>query len=213
MEGVDKNETDAALYGLRYVLSEGSTAAQGSTYDRISKDHGRIYVVINDGLDANIPGRANKTIECGLYNVSYNVDFAFRNEQPNLSIVNALLLNGVASDAALAMCNSETTLNEASVCSPEAVAYIALLNAFGQQLLGYLEQSHYGHIFSLQTQVAKTVFMDTRELYAIQSYMNNRKSADTLPADAIGMAEALEEVFTNATLSLFSRTAFLYVLN
>lgn len=207
------NESDAALYGLRYTLKGGSTAAQMSTYDAVSEDHGRLYVVINDKFGGNFGKAANKTIECGLYNVSYDVDFAFSNGQPSLTIVNATRLNGVASDAALAMCNSDTSNNEASVCSPEAVAYIALLNAFSQQLLGYLEQSHYGHIWSLQTQVAKTVFMDTKELYESQYYMDNGKEADTRPDDATGMAEALEEVFTNATLSLFSRNSFLYVLN
>ncbi|KAG6361328.1 hypothetical protein INS49_009553 [Diaporthe citri] len=207
--GGNNNETDAALHGLQYTLQGGSTAAQSSTYDAVSNDHGRIYIVINDKLGGNFGWAANKTIECGLYNTSYGVDFAFSNGQPNLNIVNATRLNGVASDAALAMCNSETSRNEASVCSPEAVAYIALLNAFGQQLLGYLEQSHYGHIWSLQTQVAKTVFMDTNELYEAQYYMNNGKHADTQPVDAMGMAEALEEVFSNATLSLFSKTSFL----
>lgn len=93
------------------------------------------------------------------------------------------------------------------------MAYIALFDAFGQQLVGYLEESHYGPIWSYQTQVAKTVFMDTKELYGYQYYMDNGKEADTRPEDAMGMAEALEEVFTNTTLSLFSRKSFLYVLN
>lgn len=213
MGGSDNNETDAALYGLQYTLEGGSTAAQMSTYDAVSEDHGRIYVAINDKSGGNFGKGAKKTIECGLYNMSYNVDFTFSNGQPSLAIANATRLNGVASDAALSMCNSDTSHNEASVCSPEAVAYIAMLNAFSQQLLGYLEQSHYGHIWSLQTQVAKTVFMDTKELYESQYYMDNGKEADTQPADAMGMAEALEDVFTNATLSLFSKTSFLYALN
>lgn len=213
MGGIDNNETDAALYGLRYTLKGGSTAAQMSTYDAMSEDHGRLYVVINDKFGGNFGAVAKKTIECGLYNTSYNVDFTFSNGQPSLNIVNATRLNGVASEAALAMCNTATSHNEASVCSPEAVAYIALLNAFSQQLLGYLEQSHYGHIWSLQTQVAKTVFMDTKELYESQYYMNNGKGADTIPDDAMGIVEALEEVFTNATLSLFSKTSFLYAFN
>ncbi|KAL2287055.1 hypothetical protein FJTKL_06070 [Diaporthe vaccinii] len=51
--------------------------------------------------------------------------------------------------------------------------------------------------------------MDTKELYEAQYYMNNGKDADTQPANAMGMAETLEEVFTNATLSLFSKTSFL----
>lgn len=209
MIAANDNETDTALDGLRETLKGGSTGVQGSTYDYVSNDHGRVYFVINDRLGANIGGPANKTIECGLYNTSYNVDFAFSNGQPNLSIVNAKRLNGVASDATLAMCNSGTTSSEAPVCSPEAATYIALLHAFGEQLLGYLQQSHYGHVASVQTQVAKTVFMDTRELYGAQYYMNHGKQADTRPADAMGIAEALEEVFTNVTLSLFSSTSYL----
>lgn len=147
--GGNNHETDAALHGLRYTLQEGSTAAQNSTYAAVSDDHGRIYVVINDKLGGNLWWAVNKTIECGLFNTSYSVDFAFSNWQPNLTLVNATRLNGVASDATLAMCNSGTSRNEASVCSPEAVGYIVLLNAFGQQLLGYVKQSHYGHVWFL----------------------------------------------------------------
>lgn len=129
-------------------LEGGSTAPFGSTFDDVSEDHGRIYIVVNDMLGGNFGSSANKTIECGLYNTSYNVDFAFNNGQPNLTIIIATRLNGVASHAALAMCDPKTTgsPNDASVCSPEAVAYIAVLNALGHMLLGFLEQSHYGHI-------------------------------------------------------------------
>lgn len=85
-----ENETDAALSGLQYTLEGGSTAAQSSTYDAVSEDHGRIYVVVHDNSGGNLGWAANKTIECGLYNTSYNVNFAFSNGQPNLTIVNKL---------------------------------------------------------------------------------------------------------------------------
>lgn len=213
-EGNFYNETDAALSGLRYTLAGKSYEAEVPSmlsFDAVSEDHGRIYVAINDSFDGNFGKPAYKIIECGLYNMSYNVVFAFSNWQPSLAIANTTRLNGVASKAALTMCRSDTAW--ASVCLPEAMAYIALFDAFGQQLVGYLEESHYGPIWSYQTQVAKTVFMDTKELYKYQYYMDNGKEADTRPDDAMGMAEALEEVFTNTTLSLFSRKSFLYVLN
>lgn len=210
MQGGEK-ETDAALNGLRYTLKDGSYSSLSSTCDTVSTDHGRIYFVTYGISDSNY-GRTEyyNTIECGLYNMSYNVDFTFSNGQPSLSIINATRLNGVASDAAVATCGPA---NGKFVCSPQAAAYFAMLNAFGEQLLGYLQQSYSGSILSVRTQVAKTVLMDTKELYDTQYYMNSGESADTRPANAMVMAEALEEVFTNATLSLFSRTAFLYVLD
>lgn len=53
--------------------------------------------------------------------------------------------------------------------------------------------------------------MDTKELYEAYYYMNNVKYIETQPANAIRMVKALEDVFSNITLSLFSKTSFLYV--
>lgn len=211
MWGIDNNETDPGLAGLRYVLDGGSATAWGSTFDIASEDHGRIYVVVNEELGGSFGRPANKTIECGLYNTSYSLAFAFSNGQPKLTIVDATRLNSVAGIDVLEGCDSTISEKryEAPLCSPERVAYTAVLSAFSQQLIGYLAQSRYGYIWSAQTQVAKTVFMDTKELYASQYYMNHGKHPETRPADAIGMVRALEEVFTNGTLSLFSRTSFL----
>lgn len=198
------NQTDAALSGLQYVLDGETLANLESTYDTVSEDHARIYIVVRDGYSSNFD---NETIECGLYNTSYNINFSFQDGQPNLTILNSTRLNGVhvASSAELAQCAS-------GVCSPEAVAYIALLNALGQQLLGYLQLSHYGYLWPSQTQVTKTVLMDTKEMVRARASLN-KQDQDTLLADALGMSEALEEIFANATLSLFSRASFLCVLN
>lgn len=201
------NQTDAALSGLQYVLDGETLAASESTYDTMSEDHARIYIVVRDGHSGNFRGPSNETIECGLYNTSYNVNFSFQDGQPNLTILNSTRLNGVhvATPAELSQCAS-------GVCFPEALAYIALLNALGQQLLGYLQQSHYGYLWPSQTQVTKTVLMDTKEMVRARASLNEQDQ-DTLLADALGMSEALEEIFANATLSLFSRASFLCVFN
>lgn len=201
--------SDVALVGLNETLNnQGYSVA---TYDSVSLDHGRIYVTVYDGPSGI--GSANKTIECGLYNTSYDVNFTFSNEQPNLTITNATRLNGVASNLALARCgNNETINNEAGVCSPEGVAYFALLDAFGQQLIGYLVSSHYGGSVSpILTQVSKTAFMDSKELYGAQYYMDNGETTEVPPTDAVGLTQALEDAFTNAALSLLSSTSFLCV--
>lgn len=203
------NETDAAICGLNETLGRLSTNHWSSAYDSISTDHARIYVVVPDQKAGNLGWAANKTIECGLLNTSYGVEFSSSNGQLNLATKNATRLNGVAASVdALTMCDPSS---EAAVCSPETVAYTALLNALGQQLTGYLEQSHYSHIWASQTQVDKTVLMETKELYRSQYYMSHGISPDTVPADAMAMTQALEEVFSNTTLSLFSSTSFLYV--
>lgn len=214
MYGADNNETDTALAGLQYILQGGSSQVFGSTFDTVSNDNGRIYVVVTGAsdFDVSLGLAANKTIECDLYNVSYSVGFSFSNEQPKLTILNATRLNGVGGQGECDYSYLHPR-SEAPVCSPEAIAYMALFSAFSQQLVGFLEQSHYGYITSTLTQVAKTVFMDTKELYQSQYYMNHGKQPDTRPADIMEMTQALEEVFTNATLSLFSGTSFLYVLN
>lgn len=196
----------------RTLMNQGvSECSRGfeCEYDWVSEDHARLYVFVQ-ALHKNQTG-----IECGLYNASHNVDISFSNEQQKLT-VQTTRLNGVAANVALAICgNNDTIHNDAGVCSPSGVAYLALLNAMGQQLCGYLESSHYdGTISSTMTQVVKTAFMDTEELWDAQYIMNGEASYTTprhAPAGAIGIAQALEETFLNLTLSLFSSDLFLYM--
>lgn len=148
MSGTGNIQTGPAPYGLRYTSREAQLHPSARHLTTCLRTMGEYTLSSTICWGGNFGSSANKTIECGLYNTSYNVDFAFNNGQPNLSIIIATRLNGVASHAALAMCDPKTTGSpkDASVCSPEAVAYIAVLNALGHMLLGFLEQSHYGHI-------------------------------------------------------------------
>lgn len=204
------NETDKAICGLNLVLDRSATGYRGSTqFDSVSQDHARMYVAVPEKPEGNTGWHANKTIECGLFNKSYEVEFSSGNGQLKTAIKKATRLNGVAGDDARtrSMCDGQS--HRPSICYPDSISYIALLHALNMQLTGYLQQSPYGHISAHLTQVDKTIFMDTKELYRSQYFMNHGTNPDTVPADAMGITQALEEVFTNATLSLFSSASFL----
>lgn len=203
------------MCGLNFALDGTDGRSADTTYDSASEDHARMYVVVPEIplAETSFGSRANKTIECGLFNTSYEVEFSSANGQLKSAIKKATRLNGVSGDYAR-MSNITCDGYEEGICYPDSVAYVAVLNALNQQLTGYLKQSHYGRIFAQQTQVDKTTLMDTKELYQPQYFMNHGTSpqgANKVPADAMEIAQALEEVFTNATLSLFSSTSFLYV--
>lgn len=127
-------------------------------------------------------------------------------------------LNGV--NSALAVANSCDYLSEQQfICSAAETAYIAILHALGIQLVGMIDQSHYGQISSIRTQVMNSVLMDTQELSRMQERVDETllsshetpTASDTKPMSIANMtmADALEQLFVNITLSLFSDPYFL----
>lgn len=175
--------------------------------DFICLDCVRLYAIV-----LNEMGYANetKTIECGLFNSSYTVDFNFVNGYQNISVCNLTRLNGLTGSPGVhapepsKYCSDSVISTWSNPTAPTS-SHIAMMAALGRLLNGWLP-----HMSSIAfgTQITSSVLMDTQEM------MNARYSMpDNLPASIANMSltQALEEVFINATLSLFSDTSFLCV--
>jgi hypothetical protein len=147
---------------------------------------------------------ANKSIECSLYNSSYAVNFTFDNGRQNITYKSKRLKGVTSIDAGL---NQDTGSSQFNA----AVAYIALMDSLGKLLLGSLGISHYGVMRPTQTQIMSSVLMDAKEMQVLGG-VNAATDRSEAPESVIGnisMADALEQLFTNATISLFSNSKLL----
>lgn len=200
-----------ALAGLDSTLRASAPVA---TFDRISEDHARLYVAVPSLNSNSSPHTADTIIECGLYNSSFEVDYVFRDGVQDTNVRTMTRLNGVAWASVINDCEASR------ICSPTEAAYITMLDAFGYRLVGKITQSSYG-LSATQTQITDSVLMDTQELQRMQERVDQSLSSSDEAVDTsdveplsnanISMADALEQVFINFTLSLFSDSYFLYV--
>ncbi|EWG50755.1 hypothetical protein FVEG_09890 [Fusarium verticillioides 7600] len=205
---VNSTEEGYALAGLRGAMNYSLISSQ-STIDETANsiNASRLFVVVPDIRASNTTISyimANKSIECALYNSSYAVNFTFDNGQQNISY-KSKRLNGVrSSDAGLNEDNDSDRFNA-------AVAYIALMDSLGKLLLGNLGISHYGVMQPIQTQIMSSVLMDAKEMQVLGG-VNAVTDRPEVPDSVIGnisMADALEQLFKNATISLFSNSRLL----
>lgn len=206
------NQTRVLAAALEGLDSTMRAIAPVATFDRISEDRARLYVAVPSLNSSSSPRIADTIIECGLYNSSFEVDYTFRDGVQDTNIRTVTRLNGVAWASVINDCEASR------ICSPTEAAYITMLDAFGYQLVGKIAQSSYG-LSATQTQITNSVLMDTQELQRMQesvdqSLLSTDEAADTSDVEPlsngnISMADALEQVFINFTLSLFSDSYFL----
>lgn len=207
----NQTQLAAALAGLDNTMR---ASAPVETFDRISEDHARLYVAVPSLNSSSSPHTADTTIECGLYNSSFEIDYTFRNGVQDTNVRTVTRLNGVAWASVINDCEASR------ICAPTEAAYITMLDAFGSQLVGKITQSQYG-LSATQTQITNSVFMETQELQKVQERVDQSLSSSAEAVDTpdveplstanISMADALEQAFINFTLSLFSDSYFLYV--
>lgn len=213
----NKTQLASALDGLNNTLQNTQYL---ETFDSVSKDHARLYIAVPSLNPGSTSYFADTTIECGLYNSSFQVDFTFNDGIQDTKIKNITRLNGVTS--ALAIANDcDVPSGTGGVCSATETTYIALLDALGSQLVGRIDQSHYGPISAVRTRIIDSVFMDTQELHKMQERVSKGllstaeaaagPDVEPLSIANMSMADALEQVFMNCTLSLFGDSYFVYV--
>ncbi|KAF9771459.1 hypothetical protein IL306_010902 [Fusarium sp. DS 682] len=205
----DKTLEQHALLGLKSALND-SLVSKASTFDRTdTTKYAKLYVVVPDKPISEHYIMANKTIECQLYNTSFAINFTFNNGKQDISY-KTKRLNGVSYvDAGLSSKGSKDTSRFHA-----SVAYLSLMDALGRLLLGSLQISHYGVMSPIQTQIMSSVLMDSKELQIVQEMNAQQYSTGDLPkAESvignISIADALEQLFTNVTISLFSNSKFL----
>ncbi|KAF4457781.1 hypothetical protein F53441_354 [Fusarium austroafricanum] len=202
--GENATESDLALWGLQQTMNGTDP---DMFYDQTSvktNEPAKLYVVVPK--DGTFRTGAMEPIECQLYNSSFAVNFTFNNGRQNISY-KSKRLNGVNY---LDMPN----INERDAPSAP-VAYISFMDSLGRLLLGKLVTSHYGALAPHGTQIMSSVLMDTKEMMKLRavnnpSYLDKDHQVDGPSVIGnISMVDALEQLFTNATISLFSSSQFL----
>lgn len=183
-------------YGLEVIIGYNDSSSDYRPYlDEMSPDYARLYIYTSDSLGEN---SNSQILECGLFNTSFTVNFTYNDGQQNLQVTDSTRLNGVTGVA------YNTTTGNATTWAP----YVALMHAFGNLIGGYVEYSHYGYIDGTGTQVTYTVLMDTVEMQSIFNHPSTI-AADSLTIANMTMMEAVEKMFMNTTLSLFSDSYYL----
>ncbi|KAN0096013.1 hypothetical protein V8E51_014818 [Hyaloscypha variabilis] len=190
---------------LKEILADPYTT---ESIDLVSSDHARLYATTlrSEAVDStgtlSFSASEYETIECGLYNTSYVVNFTLSNGQQEVIVTNMSQLNGVNSSI---WCNLEIDIFVP--CAEDGMAYNSIMDALGNILIGWLASNG---IDPRRTQIMSTVLMESIELQGIlRRYDSTNGLSEQLSIANMTLSEALEQIVLNATLSLFSDSYFL----
>ncbi|ETS74716.1 hypothetical protein PFICI_13200 [Pestalotiopsis fici W106-1] len=192
------NDTANAIWSFRQMANSSFSNDQKinlRSLDHMSSDYSKIYVVVPEPT-SDFPVHF-KTIKCGLYNSSYFGQVNFENGQQNLNF-RIEKIQGVS-------IQTKCSNSRENLCL-SAAPYIAMFDALAKMLLGTIEVSHYGYATPYQTQIMTSVLAQSRELQYREVISRTQVP---LTIANLSTAEALEQVFTNTTLSLLSDSYFL----
>ncbi|KAH7186164.1 uncharacterized protein B0J16DRAFT_305840 [Fusarium flagelliforme] len=138
-------------------------------------------------------GRANKTIECQLYNATYSANITFDNGLQDIKYKTEKL-NGVS-----VYDTRDCVSKPGSRCNP-VTAYLTIMAAMGTIVVGTQRDGG----FTERTRISQTVLLDSPDMH--MTYYDEK------PKSLIGnlsMPYALEQLFENVTTSLLSDSQFL----
>jgi len=173
------------LSALNYSAGPGARTLDYTTRDTIeaNKSAARLYFALRSRLS----DPTNSLTECQLYNSSYTVNFTFNNGQQDISY-RSKNINPVS-----VLDWKDCQHRSRSECSA-IFSYLSLMDCLGKLLVGTVTVSPYGITRLNQTQILNTVLTDYREWKGLYN---------------APMSDALEELFTNLTISLFSDSLYL----
>ncbi|KAL1863854.1 hypothetical protein Daus18300_008003 [Diaporthe australafricana] len=180
--------------------------------DQSSDDYSRLYIITPPLYYSN--GWAEKnSFECGVFNSSFHVDFVFNNGQQAIHVRNKTKLDeGVIGNAT----SNDRSPRSHWLHSNAGRVYTGMVHALSNQLVGsfFLARDGLKHN---GTQIQNSIFMQTQEIQKAryESHEESYGKYEDIPLTIanISMAEAVEQVFDNATLSLFSDSYFLQDLS
>lgn len=141
---------------------------------------------------------------------SYNIDLNFTNNIQSINLTNITKLNGIEFSTYL---HFDLTTNN----SPDFFSGIvgcSLRDTLSKMVIGFLRTAsiYDGWVADREIRITNTVLMETQELWRLyQSIGQNDISPITEPLSirTMTIAEAIEELSQNMTLSLFSNSYFL----
>jgi hypothetical protein len=186
---------DGALNGLRAVFDE-RWQWMLDTVDLAGDPNApcRFYV----GFPI-VRGYANRTMECGLYNSSYDIELSFENGKQATQIRNITKLNPVSTAYAT---NQQIYMIHGAVDA----AYIAVMDALGALLSGWIQSTRFSVMLPQRTQVLSTVLTEAYEMQHLEhsALRGNPTGGDSSATSQLTMAQTLELLVANISVSLFS---------
>jgi hypothetical protein len=173
------------LSALNYSASPGARTLDYTTTDAMvtNKSAARLYFALRSRLS----NPTNSLTECQLYNSSYTINFTFNNGQQDISY-RSKNINPVS------VPDSKDCQHRSHSECRAIFSYLSLMDCLGKLLVGTVTVSPYGITRWNQTQILNTVLTDYREWIGLYN---------------APMSDALEELFTNLTISLFSNSLYL----
>ncbi|KAG8422064.1 hypothetical protein J3459_010732 [Metarhizium acridum] len=197
-----KNETDdrklRTLRGLQAILDKAGFAM---TVDNLEDPTSPCWFYFGFPI---AQGYANRTIQCGLYNSSYDVEWKYSNGEQTTTVRNMTRLNPVSA------ANADNKLMYYANGRPD-VPYVAVMDALGALLMGWIQSTRFGVLWASRTQILSTVLTQTYEMQHLRH--SALKIVPVEPQSShetnLTMVEAMEQLVTNISVSLFSVEDFL----
>lgn len=157
-------------------------------------------------VSANMTNIEAFPLNCSLYNASYAVNFTFQQGVQTISVLEVNLTNPIAP---LLITPQRLHGQNASGNVGINMNYQAIMDSLGRLLIGDIGRT--GDVY--QTQILQTELAFTREMYPIFTGGLDPASINSTTSKWYQrpLAEAVEDLFQNMTLSLFSRNDFLRV--
>lgn len=198
----DNFDTDTSyehqtLLGLQ-IATNGSVLQQNiPTVDGWSTDHNRIFVIGTVSGHIDQYSAAKNTIECGLYNSTYEAQFTFANGTQEIDVQLAERGNGV----------SDVNINQ----DPPNIYQLAasfIMRGLDDVVVGIIRKDQ-SNLFS-SSHIMSSAFMQAREMQPmLLSPYGNTTTDPSNPPTNISLAQIMEQYVTNVTVSLFSNKFFL----
>ncbi|KAL2060789.1 hypothetical protein VTL71DRAFT_8841 [Oculimacula yallundae] len=169
----------------------------------------------------------DKSLECGLYNASYEVEFEFNNGAQSISVRKPTPLNGISFRESStyfqlnAYRSSVPSQNATAAASNlywtrralHQLAFQAIGQAINKRLVGLIQDTMYSGVIASNTEVLSSSLGSTPELGPFSTLQ--KASSDDPEAPAVDyshnvpLAQAVQDLSINVTLSLFSSPEFL----
>lgn len=194
-------------------FSSSSSVYDSATLGNYTEQPATIFVAVQ-------PDRWGSwaVLNCSLQNASYTVTFVATNAIMKLEMAGLTYLNPVEVQSVLGWTGGSPNTTIAGI-GPQGfdhtkAAYQALMNAFGNIIAGQINIVTIvgtGYIpYTAATTVMSTILARTPELASISQYDDSSNSSPYIKnGKNVSLADGLEELFLNMTLSLFSNDFYL----
>ncbi|KAL7919901.1 hypothetical protein ACQKWADRAFT_322608 [Trichoderma austrokoningii] len=177
--------------------------------------------------NATMPQLINMTItKCKMHNTSYVANFTYIDNIQSVELTTQGLLNNITGQEFLPSSDPLNSENGSgyNVSIVENFAYQAVMDAFGRMFVGSIAYNYLQEHQEIDTQMVLTPVLNTKEFNFLRPLSEdsslqanamggghtpklwNGYDAEQMPDSTVSVADMIEELFRNATISLMSNS-------